>query len=173
MSTTQVMDAPALPATDAAGAADSRGSWWRAWGERFGLAELCGTLAAAAGFAAGYLVTGSLLAAAGLATACEAIGFYGCVGAKTAAVVRGGGGPGRVPDPPGVHGGRGVAAPVAPWRDMARVRARQGRRRRHLVRLRGGGAPRRGLVARRQLAGQAGITGARAGRLTARAARDR
>ena|SRR6185437_896907 len=88
MSTTQVMDAPALPATDAAGAADSRGSWWRAWGERFGLAELCGTLAAAAGFAAGYLVTGSLLAAAGLATACEAIGFYGCVGAKTAAAAR-------------------------------------------------------------------------------------
>jgi hypothetical protein len=31
------------------------------------------------------LATGSLLAAAGLATVCEAIGFYGCVGAKAAA----------------------------------------------------------------------------------------
>jgi hypothetical protein len=43
-----------------------------------------GTVAAVGGFAAGYRATGSLLAAAGLATACEAIGFYGCVGAKTA-----------------------------------------------------------------------------------------
>ena len=56
--------------------------WWRA---QFGLAEMCGTLAAVSGFAAGYLAAGSLLAAAGLATLCEAIGFYGCVGGKTAA----------------------------------------------------------------------------------------
>ena len=59
--------------------------WWQAWRARFGLAEVCGTLAAAGGFAAGYLAAGSLLAAAGLATLCEAIGFYGCVGVKTAA----------------------------------------------------------------------------------------
>jgi hypothetical protein len=59
--------------------------WWQAWRVRFGLAEVCGTGAALAGFAAGYLQAGSLLAAAGLATLCEAIGFYGCIGAKTAA----------------------------------------------------------------------------------------
>jgi hypothetical protein len=58
--------------------------WWRAWCARFGLAEVCGTVAAAAGFAAGYLPGGSLLAAAGLATLGEFIGFYGCVGAKAA-----------------------------------------------------------------------------------------
>ena len=38
-----------------------------------------------AGFAAGYLPAGSLLAAAGLATLCEVLGFYGCIGAKTVA----------------------------------------------------------------------------------------
>jgi hypothetical protein len=59
--------------------------WWRAWCARFGLAEACGTLTAVCGFAAGYLGAGSLLAAAGLATLCEAIGFYGCIGVKTAA----------------------------------------------------------------------------------------
>ena len=59
--------------------------WWRAWRARFGLAEVCGTLAAIGGFAAGYLAAGSLLAAAGLATLFEAVGFYGCVGVKTAA----------------------------------------------------------------------------------------
>jgi glutamate/tyrosine decarboxylase-like PLP-dependent enzyme len=75
-----------LPAADAAaGAAYSRAGWWRAWRARFGLAEVCGTLAALGGFAAGYLAAGSLLAAAGLATLCEGIGFYGCVGVKTAA----------------------------------------------------------------------------------------
>ena len=58
--------------------------WWRAWRARFGLAEVCGTVAAVAGFAAGYLPGRSLLAAAGLATLGESIGFYGCVGAKTA-----------------------------------------------------------------------------------------
>jgi ornithine decarboxylase len=68
-----------------ADAARPRAGWWQAWRARFGLAEVCGTLAAASGFAAGYLATGSLLAAAGLATLCEAVGFYGCVGVKTAA----------------------------------------------------------------------------------------
>ena len=62
--------------------------WWRAWRDRFGLAEVCGTLAAGAGFAAGYVQAGSLLAAAALATICEAIGFYGCIGAKTVASAR-------------------------------------------------------------------------------------
>ncbi len=58
---------------------------WRAWRARFGLAEVCGTVAAVAGFAAGYLPAGSLLAAAALATICEAVGFYGCIGVKTVA----------------------------------------------------------------------------------------
>ena len=62
--------------------------WWRAWRARFGLAEVCGTLAAVTGFAVGYLGLGSLLAAAGLATVCEVIGFYGCVGAKTSVDAR-------------------------------------------------------------------------------------
>ena len=57
----------------------------QAWRARFGLAEVCGTAAAAAGFAAGYLPDGSLLAAAGLATLGEVLGFYGCIGAKTVA----------------------------------------------------------------------------------------
>ena len=59
--------------------------WWPAWRARFGLAEVCGTIAAAAGFAAGYLAAGSLLAAAGLAALCEAAGFYGWIGLKTTA----------------------------------------------------------------------------------------
>lgn len=71
-----------------AGTAVSGNGWWPAWRARFGLAEVCGTVAAAAGFGAGYLTAGSVLAAAGLATVCEAIGFYGCVGAKTAADAR-------------------------------------------------------------------------------------
>jgi hypothetical protein len=80
---------PALTAEGAATEADEqRDSWWQAWRARFGLAEVCGTLAALSGFAAGYLAEGSLLAAAGLATVCEVIGFYGCVGVKTAAVAR-------------------------------------------------------------------------------------
>jgi hypothetical protein len=57
--------------------------WWRAWRTRFGLAEVCGTIGAVTGFAAGYLSSASLLAAAGLATIGEVIGFYGCVGIKT------------------------------------------------------------------------------------------
>jgi len=67
---------------------DRPAGWWRAWRDRFGLAEVCGTLAAAAGFAAGYAQAGSLLAAAALATICEAIGFYGCIAVKTGAAAR-------------------------------------------------------------------------------------
>ncbi len=70
------------------GAAAGTRRWWRAWRARFGLAEVCGTVAAVAGFAAGYLPGRSLLAAAGLATLGESIGFYGCVGAKTALAAR-------------------------------------------------------------------------------------
>jgi ornithine decarboxylase len=60
------------------------GGWWRAWRARFGLAEVCGTVGAVAGFTAGYLPGGSLLTAAGLATFCEVIGFYGCIGGQAA-----------------------------------------------------------------------------------------
>ena len=71
-------DAEAGETLPAAGRSAGRpAGWWRAWRDRFGLAEVCGTLAAVAGFAAGYVQTGSLLAAAALATICEAIGFYG------------------------------------------------------------------------------------------------
>lgn len=69
----------------------TRGGWrraWRAWRARFGLAEVCGTAGAVAGFAAGYRPAGSLLAAAGLATLCEVLGFYGCIGVKTAVAAR-------------------------------------------------------------------------------------
>jgi ornithine decarboxylase len=69
-----------VPAAHAA----AKNGWWHAWLARFGLAELCGTAGAIAGFAIGYLPGGSLLAAAGLATLLEVIGFYGCVGVKTA-----------------------------------------------------------------------------------------
>jgi ornithine decarboxylase len=91
---------PALPAGDVFGGAvsgrrpaDRRitpigAGWWQAWRARFGLAEVYGTIAAAIGFTTGYLIAGSLLAAAGLATICEALGFYGCVGIKTAAAAR-------------------------------------------------------------------------------------
>ena len=68
--------------------APARTGWWQAWRTRFGLAEVCGTVAAASGFAVGYLTAGSLLAAAGLATICEAVGFYGCVGVKAATAAR-------------------------------------------------------------------------------------
>jgi ornithine decarboxylase len=70
-------------AGDREAAAGTAKGWWRAWRARFGLAEVCGTLAAAAGFAAGYLPGRSLLAAAGLASLAEAAGFYGCIGVKT------------------------------------------------------------------------------------------
>jgi hypothetical protein len=90
MSTQEVMAVPPTAGSEetAVDTAGPRGGWWRAWRDRFGLAEVCGTLAAATGFAIGYLASGSLLAAAGLATVCEAIGFYGWVGAKTAADAR-------------------------------------------------------------------------------------
>ena len=78
----------AASAEAAAPVPDRPAGWWRAWRDRFGLAEVCGTLTAAAGFAAGYAQAGSLLAAAALATICEAIGFYGCIGAKTVAAAR-------------------------------------------------------------------------------------
>jgi hypothetical protein len=67
---------------------DGAAGWWRAWRDRFGLAEVCGTLGAVAGFAAGYAQAGSLLAAAALATIGEAIGFYGCIAAKTGSAAR-------------------------------------------------------------------------------------
>jgi len=80
---------PASPVTAAEDpgqvAAAGGGSWWRSWRARFGLAEACGTLAAVSGFVVGYLALRSLLAAAGLATLCEAVGFYGCIGVKAAA----------------------------------------------------------------------------------------
>src|SRR5580704_9837585 len=72
----------------AAPAPDRPAGWWRAWRDRFGLAEVCGTLAAAAGFATGYAQAGSLLAAAALATICEEVGFYGCIAVKTGAAAR-------------------------------------------------------------------------------------
>lgn len=70
-------------ASPAGQAARRAARWWRAWLARFGLAEAFGTVGAAAGFAAGYLMTRSLLAGAGLATIGEVIGFYGCVGSRT------------------------------------------------------------------------------------------
>jgi ornithine decarboxylase len=79
-------DPDALPAADRP--AGRLAGWWRAWRDRFGLAEVCGTVAAVAGFAVGYAQAGSLLAAAALATICEAVGFYGCIGAKTMASAR-------------------------------------------------------------------------------------
>ncbi len=62
------------------------GNWrraWRAWRERFGLAELTGTIGAIIGFEIGYGQNGRLLAAAGLATTCEVIGFYACIAVRT------------------------------------------------------------------------------------------
>ena len=61
---------------------DVRGKW-QAWRDRFGLAEVCGTAGAVTGFATGYLSGASLLAAAGLASIGEVIGFYGWIGIKT------------------------------------------------------------------------------------------
>jgi hypothetical protein len=83
-----VTEAPGLGA--GGGKEPARGlAWWRAWRERFGLAEVCGSLTAVSGFAAGYLSSGSLLEGAGLATVCEAIGFYGCIGVRTVVAARG------------------------------------------------------------------------------------
>jgi hypothetical protein len=75
---------PGRPAVGFDRAQPETSGWWRAWRARFGLAEVCGTVGAVAGFAAGYLPTGSVLSAAALATICEAIAFYGCVGTKAA-----------------------------------------------------------------------------------------
>jgi hypothetical protein len=72
-----------LPGTGYEQAVSGARGWWRAWRARFGLAEACGSVGAAAGFAAGYRAAGSLVTAAGLATIGEFIGFYGCVGTRT------------------------------------------------------------------------------------------
>jgi hypothetical protein len=79
---------PRRPATGHHGAGARIRRWWRAWRARFGLAEVCGTIAAVAGFAAGYVPARSLLSAAALATIGEVIGFYGCVGAKATFAAR-------------------------------------------------------------------------------------
>jgi len=70
--------------TAVGGTTSRAGRWWRSWRARFGLAEVCGTVVAVAGFAVGYRAGGSLLAAAGLATLGEFAGFYGCIGFKAA-----------------------------------------------------------------------------------------
>jgi len=72
-----------LPGTDCKQALSGTRRWWRAWRARFGLAEACGSVGAAVGFAAGYRAAGSLVTAAGLATIGEFIGFYSCVGTRT------------------------------------------------------------------------------------------
>ena len=72
-----------FPGTGSEQAVSGTGRWWRAWRARFGLAEACGSVGAAAGFAAGYRAAGSLVTAAGLATIGEFIGFYGCAGTRT------------------------------------------------------------------------------------------
>ena len=76
------------PAAGHDGAQPETSGCWRAWRARFGLAEVCGTAGAVAGFAAGYLPAGSVLSAAAAATICEVIAFYGCVGTKTALAAR-------------------------------------------------------------------------------------
>jgi len=72
-----------LPGADYEQAVSRTRGWWRAWRARFGLAEACGSVGAAAGFAVGYRAAGSLVTAAGLATIGEFIGFYSCVGTRT------------------------------------------------------------------------------------------
>ena len=62
--------------------------WRRGWRARFGWGEIGGTAGAVAGFAAGYQASGSLLAAAGLATMCEAAMLYGWVGPATMLAAR-------------------------------------------------------------------------------------
>ena len=59
-------------------------SWAAGWRARFGLAEICGTAAAVAGFGFGLARGWPLPAAAGLATAAEAVAFYVPVVARTA-----------------------------------------------------------------------------------------
>ena len=58
------------------GTAPARAGRWQAWRARFGLAEVCGTIAAVSGFTAGYLTTGSLLAAALIYALGEASGEF-------------------------------------------------------------------------------------------------
>jgi hypothetical protein len=59
-------------------------AWASSWRSRFGLAEICGTLAAVAGFGFGLRRGWQVPAAAGLATAAEAAAFYAPVAAKAA-----------------------------------------------------------------------------------------
>ena len=64
-------------------------TWWWAWRDRFGLAEVCGIARGRGRFRGRVQAQArSLLAAAALATICEAIGFYGCIAAKTGAAAR-------------------------------------------------------------------------------------
>ena len=60
------------------------GKAWQSWRARFGLAEVCGSVTAATGFAIGYRAGGSVLTAAGLATLGEFAGFYSCIGTRAA-----------------------------------------------------------------------------------------
>lgn len=57
---------------------------WQAWRARFGLAELAGTAAAAAGFGGGLALRWPVAAAAALAAITEAVMFYAVVGIRTA-----------------------------------------------------------------------------------------
>src|SRR5579859_1858227 len=50
-----------LPGTGYEQAVSGTRRWWRAWRARFGLAEACGSVGAAAGFAAGYRACPSLV----------------------------------------------------------------------------------------------------------------
>ena len=69
-SSRDLMPGPARlgPAASGPAAEPAGQTWWNSWLSRFGLAECCGTAGAAAG----------------LATTLEVIGFYSCVGVRTA-----------------------------------------------------------------------------------------
>ena len=197
------IDGAAVAVVDAGGGAKAGGrscadrrtgppaaGWWRAWRDRFGLAEVCGTPPPWPVSQPGTPRPGSLLAAAALATIREAIGNHACIGVKTGAaarratatwadgacwppgrgmrreqlaVVRGRGERGRLPGPARLHGRRGLVATAAPGRGVARVRGGQGRRRRGRVRPGGLCAPGGVLVGRAARPG-AGRPGAPAGR---------
>ena len=64
------------------------GKWWRARRDRFGWAGVVGTVGAIFGFQAGYARSGSLLAAAGLATTFEVVGFCGRIALRTGQAAR-------------------------------------------------------------------------------------